>query len=439
MDGPLARPRRLSGRRDHGLLPDLLRSRGHARIVLACDACRFAGTVRAGAIVWCASRDASKGAALWATAGIVAVLQRIPGIDVPPDLLGPFHGGLARAWAEPILVLGVAACIVERPLWLAAAAMLGALFYPTAAVLTLLQGVAWSIWLWRERKTLPVQWWRAIGVAVAAVAITAYLTFPPATTERFGHLFTLPEMWGDNRFGPNGMLRLLPHKSLLASMAAGMNSSPAVFALCSIWTATYLKTWQAKGVRAGTALIAAGLVGYVLAYVVLLRLYEPSRFLLYGSWVGGTVSLATTLGVALKRSARPRLAQVVWLFVGFQTVSIRLGVTVKDVMKPYPRPPSELLSEIRALPPSAVIAGRGEWLTWIPLLTERSVFTHALADFPYHTRFAELMRTRNGFTEDALLARDAATRTALRAAGATHLIQEKKKGVPEVIALPDRP
>lgn len=233
-----------------------------------------------------------------------------------PCFMENISGGLARAFAAPLLTLFLYALAARRR-WLAHAALLGqALFIPYILPICLgaacLHFAAWRVRLVEAEPVLR----RVPDVLLSVLALGLAVAWQAQMAQAgFGPLPWAAEMAGRPEFGPKGRFAMLPVPSLMHELVVRPLGSLAPFreagpwagaaALCILMPAVGLGLWRSGlgGLRrlgAGLGFAAlSSLCLYVAARLLLLKLFIPSRYLEYTVNVLYLVALAVLLGPLL--------------------------------------------------------------------------------------------------------------------------------------------
>ncbi len=215
-----------------------------------------------------------------------------------PGFLYNMSGGLARAFAAPLLALFLWGWIRHSTWMTVAALLLSALFIPYIAVLcgaTL--GFAWLLWRLHLAPAPPLlaRIWHWL-VLLTAAAIT-YAFSLEMTRAGFGPLVTAAEMAGKPEFGELGRFPILPVPSLLYELLyrpferllpfRELGIAVGIVAALGLAYACYLGgkrvPWKqlSPKLQGILQLGCASLLLYFAARVVLLQLFIPTRYLEY--------------------------------------------------------------------------------------------------------------------------------------------------------------
>lgn len=296
-------------------------------------------------------------------------------------------GGLARAFAPPLLLLFLYALLVRsRPLALGALAA-QALFIPYILLLCLgalgLHLAAWRLGLVRA---VPVLRGPADIVAGALALGLAVAWQHGLTAAGFGPLPWASEMAGRPEFNPGGRLDLLPLPSLAWELAGrpwgalapfrqglALGIGFTVLALPALGLGLRRVDWQALRPHAPAlgSVAAASLVLYAVARLAAFKLFLPSRYLEYSA------HLFLCLGAALALDAlvRPRLRGAPrWLAGGLAALALCLGAARQYGCELYDYSGDKALyAYARTTPRTARFAGHPEQMDNLLTFGQRNV------------------------------------------------------------------
>jgi hypothetical protein len=231
-------------------------------------------------------------------------------IWLTPFFLEQSSGGLARAFAAPVLALFALGWLNRRASLMAAALVAGALFAPYAFLLC---AAAWSLGLLASLRFRECAHSRCATVCAAVLLGTALSAALAVDFDRagFGPLATGETVRGA-AFGAEGRYPLLPFASPLFELVVaplrglapfgelgtlgGALVLGAVLVILFLGLARSPRIQTSHHTALGLWLLASGLL-YVLARAFALRLFFPSRFLEYT----GQFCVAGGVAVALSR------------------------------------------------------------------------------------------------------------------------------------------
>lgn len=373
--------------------------------------------------------------------------------------LDRMSGGLPRMFAFPLVAAAAVGLVYGRTYWVCAAVVVGALFYPSAALVCGLVLTALLLLVpardrgdaadWSLRKRLIILAATA-GLSALLLAPTALRLVAYGPTLRPTQAAAYPEIGPGGRFGPRDRppFRLIPQ-----SMEAAVRtiSGPRLGERAN-GTYSYRLAWHwpmpipivltavgglylAACSSAGRRLLALGfaaVVGHVLANLMLPNFYLPQRYTLYAIPIyialalpAGIITLAQRL---LPGDAR-RPLRVTLLAIGFGCFLIAMGVgmTTDAGLRHHVRSSLPVMGFLKTLPPDAMIAGwpRGA-IEDVPYLTGRRAFVTFETHPPFHQTYTDRMRARATAVIDAYFATDPAALLRLRDEhGVSHLVIDR--------------
>jgi hypothetical protein len=309
-----------------------------------------------------------------------------------PFFLDNLAGGLARAFAAPLLALFWLGWQAERPWVMGAALLLQALFIPyiflVAAPAALL---AWLLARLGQDRPPPfpakAEHFFLLGLG-AALTVAMELRFNAAG---YGPLVGFQDMVNHPEFYAHGRDALLPQPSFLwelispwefippfhewgwvagALVCLGLLALMAVGARRLDWS-----TWRPR-LKPAAYLGLASLMLYFLARVFLLKLFVPDRYLMYTLNLFYCLLLALGLQAALRVERWPRHLAILVLVAAAALGAWRLqGVGLKNYAAYRP-----LYAALAATPKDALIAGHPYLMDTVPTLARRRAFaTYELA------------------------------------------------------------
>jgi hypothetical protein len=323
--------------------------------------------------------------------------RRLGGMMVAVYWLMPFFlhnlaGGLARAFAAPLLALFWLGWQEERPWVMGTALLLQALFIPyiflVAAPAALLARI-----LSRFGKDNPPPFpahtahFFLLGLG-AALVIAMNLQF---STDGYGPLVKAREMVNHPEFYAHGRYQILPEPSLLWDLISPWEFIPpfrewgpvagtlVCVGLLALMAAGVRRldwrSWQQKLKPTGY-LGLASLTLYCLARIFLLQLFIPDRYLMYTLNLFYCLFLALGVEAALRVERWPHHLTILALVAVAGLGAWRLeGVGVKDYSA-Y----RGLYSALASTPKDALIAGQPNLMDTIPTFARRRAFaTYELA------------------------------------------------------------
>jgi len=318
-----------------------------------------------------------------------------------PAFMENISGGLARAFAAPLLLLFLYA-LARRSRPLALAALLGqALFIPYILLPCLLAATG-HLTLWRLRlvKTPPLlcAWSDALTCLAALGLAVAWQHGLGAAG--FGPLPWATEVMGRPEFYAGGRLDLLPFPSLAWELVARPWSVfapfrqglvPGIAFTCLVLPALALGArraqWKALAPHAVAlgSLFAASLGLYAVARLAAFKLFVPSRYLEYTTNIFLCLSVAFLLDALL----RPRLATASRpLTTALLACALLLGAARQYGVELYDYSAGAKLYEFaRSTPKTARFAGPPEIMDNVLTFGQRNVYASFELAHPWSTGY----------------------------------------------------
>jgi hypothetical protein len=340
-----------------------------------------------------------------------------------PTYLELMSGGHGRAFALPLLAAFVYYLATGARLTACIVLVVLSLFYPMASLIcAITYGLALVAPPW-TRATLKE---RAPAAALFAVAMlvlgAAFVTrYTLAPDPRIGPIVTRAEMEGRPEFYAGGRAPVLPtagiprqmrdqlvgfvraatldypsmvlgpQAPLLRKLFVGVPLLAIGLAAVVIFLVGLFKRRVALPGELA-ALILAGMVMYVVADVLLFRLYIPDRYLAYPIHIAGLVATGIAVGYAVNQiravSAR-RAVQVVLLLAMAARVDLAKDVGLADLSANQP-----LYEFLETLPADSVVASHPDLGDYIPTFSRKTVFVHFELSQPFFTTYWATMTGR---------------------------------------------
>lgn len=337
-------------------------------------------------------------------------------------------GGFARSFAWPLVCGFVLALLQQRGGLAALCLFLAAALYPIVFVM-LAPAYAFIFLLgqardgWRQTfhvgAQLRAQWPLLLAVA-AGSALVLLKSREIGLHPHLGPQVTLAQIQGDPVYGQGGRVPLWPpvplhvmlpwtllpwDKTLLEPVVRHAAALPASLAcvvrvglpvggvlLFTLAIGLVWRRWR-DGALVLLALAAAGVVTFGLAELLLPRLYESSRYLVWSMPVLGVLALAVVLDAAIGLLRPGRVRQAALLVLGLVLVSRAPAIRGKG---------AEDMSEYAPLYTALVRTGGEEMIATfprtgdlIPVLCHRSIFiSHEASHAVLFTRYRELVMQR---------------------------------------------
>lgn len=328
------------------------------------------------------------------------------GVWLIPFFLDNLAGGLARAFAAPLLALIWLGWQRRRPGVMAAALLLQALFIPysflVAALAVLL---AWALARLGKGTPPPFPARGAHFVLLGLGAVLVVAMQAQFSSAGYGPLVSAQEMVNHPEFYAHGRYQFLPEASLLwelitpvgwiiplqewgpvggAIIGAGLLALMVVAARRLDWA-----SWRARLQPLGY-LLAASLCLYFVARLFLLKLFVPDRYLMYTLNLAYCLWLAVGLHAALRADRWPRHLAILALGVAVTLGAGRLtGVGLKDYSA-Y----QSLYTALADTPKDALMAGHPILMDTVPTFAQRrALVTYELAH-PWSKGYWETLRPR---------------------------------------------
>ncbi|MGC2432913.1 MAG: hypothetical protein WA433_03945 [Desulfobaccales bacterium] len=309
-----------------------------------------------------------------------------------PFFLDNLAGGLARAFAAPLLAFFWLCWQEERPWGMGAALLLQALFIPYIFITSALAvALAWLAGRWGSLRPPPFPAQRAHFFLLAAGAALVALMNYSFDASGFGPLVSYAEMVNRPEFYAGGRYAILPVPSIFwelinpwewiapfrdLGLLAGI-ATCVVLAGATLWGLTRVALRAlAPRLQPLGYLLLAGLAVYCLARIFLLKLFIPDRYLIYILNLAYCLILALGLNALLKVEQWPRTLAVLVLAAAVALGVWRLwNVGLKDFAVYRP-----VYAALAATPKDAIIAGHPNLMDNVPTFARRRVLvTYKLA------------------------------------------------------------
>ncbi len=309
-----------------------------------------------------------------------------------PFFLDNLAGGLARAFAAPLLAFFWLCWQEERPWGMGAALLLQALFIPYIFITSALAlALAWLAGRWGSLRPPPFPAQRAHFFLLAAGAALVALMNYSFDASGFGPLVSYAEMVNRPEFYAGGRYAILPVPSIFwelispwgwiapfrdLGLLAGI-ATCVVLAGATLWGLTRVALRAlAPRLQPLGYLLLAGLAVYCLARIFLLKLFIPDRYLIYILNLAYCLILALGLNALLKVEQWPRTLAVLVLAAAAGLGVWRLwNVGLKDFAVYRP-----VYAALAATPKDAIIAGHPNLMDNVPTFARRrALVTYKLA------------------------------------------------------------
>lgn len=341
-----------------------------------------------------------------------------------PEQAGYFNGASSRSWGIPLTLVGVYLLHRNRPAWFLALLPFSALAHPPATILVGLVALTYLGLTFREdrRQGMLGAEYLFVGGIIAVVLLSVKHLAPPPDIGLLtpgAVLRALPEM------NPGGITACLPAlpvtEEVLRHLAHPVILWGAVLFLAVLGPRrlAWETTW--------TALLIAGVVGYVAADRFFMTLYLPQHYTNY--------SLAVLWSLWGARNAVLTLRRVPWRWgrrVGFLAlVAAGLFLSRTELHRGkyalHEERYARVCSFLRTLPAGVLLAGHPETLNQIPIQGRRAVLCNYKLAHPWFSAYYREMRARLRASLKAFYAEDVRPLNDLaRLYGVTHFVVEKR-------------
>jgi hypothetical protein len=331
----------------------------------------------------------------WFTAGVYWLT---------PFFLDNLSGGLARAFAAPLLAWFCLCWLEARPWGLGLVLLLLALFIPyiflVAAGATVLAWLAGRTGRWAAPAWL--NWGHLLTVALGAGLV--WLMNQEFNAGGFGPLVSAAEMVHRPEFTSQGRFPILPVPSLFWELVSpwegiapfdlgvmGGALGGVLLLVVVVWGGRLLD-WQHLKSRLQPFgyLLLASLLFYILARVFLLKLFIPDRYLIYTLNLCYCLGLALCLNAAIRSRAWPR-----WLpAAAVALVVVRAGLRLQNVGLKDFSPYRPLCRALAQTPKTALIAGHPNLMDNIPTFAQRRVLVNYELAHPWSKGYWQQIRPR---------------------------------------------
>ena len=316
----------------------------------------------------------------WTTLGVFGLM---------PFFLGNLAGGLARAFAAPLLALFWLAWLTRKPWAMGLALLLQALFipyiFPLSAGAVLLAWVAGRLGK-DDPPPFPAAWphWGLLTLA-AGLVVLFNLQF---SSSGFGPLMSWSDMAHRPEFGLHGRFAIVPMPSVFLELLrpwefmAPFHEAGIMGGVLVCGVILGVACWGFRGLDWGNLktrlkpagyLALASLALYFLARLLLLRLFVPDRYLTYTLNLFYCLALGLGLAAGLQVRRWPRLLAVPVALLVMGLSGFRLqGTEIYDYSAYRP-----LIAALAQTPKDALMAGHPNLMDVVPTFAGRP----ALATF----------------------------------------------------------
>lgn len=350
-----------------------------------------------------------------------------------PTYLEIMSGGHQRAFALPMLAsfMYYLATGARRTACLILALL--AMFYP---MVFLVCGITYALSLasppWNRaslRQRVPALALFAAVLTICSALLALKYTYAP--NPQIGRLVTRAEMEGRSEFYVSGRAQVLPTAGLLREfgdhlvglsraltlgyphMLVRGNSSvarktyvvvPAVLGVLVVGVCFGLAVRRGREVvpKEIPYLVMSGALLYVLADLVLFRLYLPNRYLIYTVHIAGLLMVGLVGGYVIncvRIASVRRVIQVLLLAMVAARIDLAKGVGLTDTTANRP-----LYEYLATLPANTVIASHPDLGDFIPTFSRRKVFVNFELSVPFFTTYWTTITERTKTFFDAYYA-----------------------------------
>ncbi|MDB5325456.1 MAG: hypothetical protein JWM57_1025 [Phycisphaerales bacterium] len=334
------------------------------------------------------------------------------------------EGGFPRSFGLVFLLLGLIA--LNRRWWAVLGLVFAAspLFYaPTVLNLAPATAIVLAIGVYRYRR-LPHGFAALFALGCVGILLIAMIYLKPLP-DSVGKWYTYAEAKKMPEWKPKGRTAFFRSWETLyfSSPVSGIGLTPkqTLIAAAVLLAAV---AWRPRVIpMAGWGLLVGALATFVLAHLLLFKLYLPSRYTSYAFPVFAMVACA---GYArelkmLLLAGRNRLGTLIQPAIGIAAVLFCGAVffaSVKNVSAALALPAygtnitpaaEPVLVFLRTLPVDALIAAHPDDANIIPLRTQHSVLTNTETSVAFNKAYYDRMRDRLNASFDLLYATDWAT------------------------------
>jgi hypothetical protein len=364
-----------------------------------------------------------------------------------PFFLHTISGGLARAFAFPLLAWFWLAWLRRKP-WGMGGALLGqALFIPYVAPLA--AGAALLAWgRSRVSRSAPPPFPnRGSHFICLALAIGLVISFNyHLTSQGFGPLVSAADMAGRPEFARGGRYAIVPVPSVFWELiqpwkfiAPFRESGPLAGALvCGAVVSLMVLGWRRLDwqellprLEPAIYLGLASLACYAAARLFLLKLFVPDRYVMYTFHLFYCVALALGFHGLMKNRQVTRVLAISILAVVVGLSCWRLqGEGLYDYSEFKP-----LSAALAQTPKAALIAGHPDLADNIPTFARRSAFVTSELAHPWSTGYWQRLRPRlEEFFAAYYAGEPQEVRAFCRKHRISYLVVDKKHFTPEFLA-----
>jgi hypothetical protein len=329
----------------------------------------------------------------------------------PPFMfIGREAGGLPRGFALTIVLIGVIAALRRDLRWVGGAILLGAIFYPPACISLCSYVALIVIYRLFKERSLPKGSFILASLIAASGGILIYNMLHSAqitgAVYSFSQIVKMPE------FHEGGMWPVLRERWSdyivvdILMLDQGITGVLWIFLLVVLFCFGANNSIQKVRRPEVVFLPISALANYIVANLVLLHLYEPSRYLVFPSqaltlccfpfvfeavfnWAAPRFIGVGASGALNKRVLGSSIAVIA--IVGVLVFSARLFFN-RGGTDPMPK---EVYSFLGALPKDTLIAATPVDGDRVPMRSRRSVFIIVNSLYPHHSGYYEEAKQRS--------------------------------------------
>ena len=262
------------------------------------------------------------------------------------------------------------------------------LFYPPAALICFL-----TYLLYRGKDiaacSLKNPACLSLLCMIISMPVIFYLQFPPGSSENFGSVVSLTDMLNMPEFFPGGKEAFFFNNSseFLRSASGGIGLRAPLVYLAVIYAVLLIFAKNYKPMRLSKAVILSSIVWYIFAHIVPLRLYLPSRYIMFSF----PLMLILESGRAVCACCKPGksnnyLVIPFVLFIVIFSCSVHRPYEMSGGMEDY-RHLSGLYEFLSGTPEDSLIAAEAYISDPVCLLSQRSILFSDRFLIPFRKRY----------------------------------------------------
>ncbi len=331
---------------------------------------------------------------------------------VTPEYMSRMSGAFPRGFAYMLLALFLLLLLERRYRSLAVLLVIESLVYPVSFVVSAATLVLGWVGLSTSRPRLQWQWpgreqWPC-AVAVGVSCVILFSQFALENDPAIGQTVTRAQMMGSPEYGPRGRIEVLPGPSLATEFVRQMSRGVlphwrlrtggwlklvpivALLGYLAVRVARGRRTWP----RALLAFPVAGVLGFLLAELVLMKLFLPARYLeatiklsVLIACTAAASDLATQMGTRSMVAARTTRA--FWLLLAVAALPVMQGRGLEDRGEARP-----LAGFLETLPADTLIAAHPRVADDIPYFAARSVLVNYELAHPFYDSYWATVKDR---------------------------------------------